>query len=1536
MAKSLQQWLSPFLETELAAVIGWDKDVKSAPKIKQDPGSRFSDDGSNFRSAVGSPPLTTAGSKVQMLKVLAVSDPATVVLSDGAISIQAILSEEAIATLEEELEEKLSLDMEGDVLSLAAVTVVSTPYGPAEGHIRLIVDDWEYQYHLRKAVGDPKPIEQQQRIGRLLENIKAVRTQHYSTGDRDGQAPSAAQLDAPHTVLGASQVDRSGAQRVNALGSSRDGLQTQPAVGSSPSAQSQVRIATQLPPRKRIAKASLAKEGYELEGGVNLLGPSKPTMASAQQGASVTHRGPFNVSSDLLRLVGAIEKPRTTENKAPNILNEQSDPASQADNDLEIDVPVNHDRASLLSSPSSGDRNRYARRKIPSHQRRLLVKKFSVFPPPPGMQFPTPNVPVELLQTWNAEPVLIREVLPQQSASHLRGVAEAKGNSAAVASEVNESTDMPDSSSDEEIAEWSSSPSSPKRGMLPPDSTAGSGQGCLPLNADTTLSVMARFQLDLVLAKDLKGTEETWQFLGTARTVYHDTQTWYDLSMATRKQAPHAVVGRTVSLVAIVQRPILENDTRGTAERIGQNTVIQGTQFPSNGDEMELDVPRPLEDPAAAHRQRRTDHFKASQRRNWLEKRYISTHKARFTITNVHQVYLTAYPHDTVTFDEFKKAIEEFLAPQRQEWLQKYYAADYKAAPSISEVYETYVEDHAADPMELAEFEKAVLEIIGPQRRRDWLQENYVVGYDSLPYISNVHAAYIQAFPADRVALPAFKEAVEKVYPTLKGYPPRSLKLKRKVATTLVAAPSSVRRQPQLDGSSDADDDPRLGAARGEAPAAPAPARSAESVAGGAAADFCIYQDAETKAGPDDDVSGLERAPALRKRRTNGVTTTSSPLPGSEAQAAKLEVPPSRSIGDQQDVQPHRVVNSPRHAPHDPQTSEETPVPLPTAFQEFFSAWKQIAPGGAFAQAKTSTARSKPKNLDIGCGPSGLGTAIQLKRQNLTSSIEIIEKCGDVGGTWLVNTYPGCGCDVASHFYSYSFALNPNWSQKFSLRSEIQAYFRDVARQYDIEKHVRFHSSVQRARWVDEDQLWEVTIQDHQTSTTSIRRAKILVSAVGSLSVPKPCDIPGAKDFAGPLFHSALWDHDFEWQDKDVVVFGNGCSATQFVPIMAPTTKSLTQFARQAQFLAERPNPVYSETWKWLMRYVPLFMRVYRLKLYADMERDFAGFDIESGRAIREGLKAENERYVKRMAPERYWDALIPRHEIGCKRKVMDTDYLATLFRENVELVTDDRVEAITETGVRTRSGRQVRADAIVLATGFEVFRMLSPMEILGRGGVSLNEHWDAQHQGNAQAYLGTCVAGFPNFFTLMGPNTVTGHLSVIYTVECQINFTLRLVAPILHSLHSPAQRASDSIASVTVKPDAAARQISWMQDKLGKLVWSSGCTSWALDPRTGVNVAMYPEYQFLFWLRSVFIPGGDFEYVVGGGGGEGVKGSRTKRSLVVGGWKDVRQLGFTVVVGAAVALGIRRAGGVGEVRELVGRVFRGVVEESRGLLGGR
>ncbi|KAI1078822.1 hypothetical protein F5B20DRAFT_546324 [Whalleya microplaca] len=499
--------------------------------------------------------------------------------------------------------------------------------------------------------------------------------------------------------------------------------------------------------------------------------------------------------------------------------------------------------------------------------------------------------------------------------------------------------------------------------------------------------------------------------------------------------------------------------------------------------------------------------------------------------------------------------------------------------------------------------------------------------------------------------------------------------------------------------------------------------------------------------------------------------------------------------------------------------------------------------------------------LIIGAGMSGICTAIQMIRQHKSRNFVIIEKSTELGGTWAANTYPGCGCDVPSHFYSYSFALKPDWSQKFAMQPEILSYFEEVADSYDIKNHIRFESTVESAHWDVNSASWIVKIHHDASNDVLSLRAKILVSAVGSLSIPKQCGIPGASNFTGRIFHTAKWDHSFDWEGKTVVVVGNGCSATQLVPAISEgprAARKVIQFGNQAHWLAERPNPKYSSSFKWAMQWIPLAMRLYRAFIYGAKERGFRSYDIESGAKYRAKDQKAATEYIRKHAPAEYCDFLVPKIEIGCKRMVNDTEYLASLHRENVELMHRDPIEHIESIGVRTRSGRLIEADAIILATGFETQKVLAPMKIYGEKGLSVNDHWQKVSDGIPSAYLGTCLEGFPNFFVMMGPNTLSGHLSVIFTTECQVNAVIQLIRPIIKTLHGKATRAAQVIS---VKPEAERRDLLLTQTKARRLVWATGCSSWFLDPVTGRNSIMFPDYQFKFWLRSSWISWDDFIY---------------------------------------------------------------------------
>ncbi|CAM1505794.1 Fc.00g114310.m01.CDS01 [Cosmosporella sp. VM-42] len=503
----------------------------------------------------------------------------------------------------------------------------------------------------------------------------------------------------------------------------------------------------------------------------------------------------------------------------------------------------------------------------------------------------------------------------------------------------------------------------------------------------------------------------------------------------------------------------------------------------------------------------------------------------------------------------------------------------------------------------------------------------------------------------------------------------------------------------------------------------------------------------------------------------------------------------------------------------------------------------------------------------IGAGMSGIGFAIQLQRKYKNSTFEIYEKMSDCGGTWAINTYPGCGVDVPSHFYSYSFALNPNWTQKFTMQPEILAYFKDVARRYDLERHTRLEHSVLKAQWQSDSNTWLVTIRDETTKRVFQRRSNIIISAVGALSIPKSCEVPGHEDFTGKIFHSATWDHSFDHAGKDIIVVGNGCSATQFVPVLAETAKSVTQFARQPHWLLERPNPKYSALFRFLMRWIPGAMRILRAAIYTELETEWLMFHTATGGESRQKLGDASKIYIEENAPAKYVNALIPKFEVGCKRRVFDTGYLDALHRPNLELVADDPVVRITESGVVLRSGKVLPADAIILATGFETTKLLSNIEIIGRDGVSVEDHWNKYNDGLPQAYYGTCMAGFPNLFVMMGPNTLNGHLSVIYSSECQINFSLRVLEPVVRSLHPPflSLWPSQNVEAVEVTQNAENEENHWIQGRAKSLVWSSGCSNWYVEPKTGKNLLIYPDWQWHFWLRSIFIRKRDFRLVSDG-----------------------------------------------------------------------
>ncbi len=463
----------------------------------------------------------------------------------------------------------------------------------------------------------------------------------------------------------------------------------------------------------------------------------------------------------------------------------------------------------------------------------------------------------------------------------------------------------------------------------------------------------------------------------------------------------------------------------------------------------------------------------------------------------------------------------------------------------------------------------------------------------------------------------------------------------------------------------------------------------------------------------------------------------------------------------------------------------------------------------------------------IGAGFGGIGMAHGLKQRGIENFI-IVEKADTVGGVWRDNVYPGAACDVPSHLYSFSFAPNPDWSRAFAVQSEIHAYLERCADQFGIRDHVLFGTAVLGAAFDETRDCWAVRLSDGRVLTT-----RLLVSAVGQLSRPAIPHLKGCESLEIPAFHSANWDHAIPLEGQRVGVIGTGASAIQFVPAIADRVSHLTVFQRSPAYMLPKADRAYTARERQRFAESPWRMKLHRLQIYLRYEARALAFtrvkqlmEVAAGWPFRRMLK----RAVKNPSLRA---KLTPDYPIGCKRLLLSNDYLPTMARRDVELVTDG-IRRLTPRGVETADGAQREFDVLIYGTGFAATEFLSPMTITGRGGVDLNEAWST----GASAYLGMSVPGFPNFFMLYGPNTNLGHNSIVYMLESQIAHILRCL-----------DRMTESKASrIEVGRDVFETQDARIQTRLAQTVWN-GCKSWYINEQ-GRNTTNWPGFTLSYrWL---------------------------------------------------------------------------------------
>ncbi|OMB82644.1 flavin-containing monooxygenase [Mycolicibacterium conceptionense] len=442
----------------------------------------------------------------------------------------------------------------------------------------------------------------------------------------------------------------------------------------------------------------------------------------------------------------------------------------------------------------------------------------------------------------------------------------------------------------------------------------------------------------------------------------------------------------------------------------------------------------------------------------------------------------------------------------------------------------------------------------------------------------------------------------------------------------------------------------------------------------------------------------------------------------------------------------------------------------------------------------------------IGAGMAGIATAYTLKQAGFTN-FTVLEKGSDVGGVWHWNRYPGLTCDVPSQIYQFSFAPKPDWSHIWAGGDDIQRYHRDVVERFGLGAHLRCNTEVTEARWDSSTTSWSLTTADGDTLT-----ADFVICATGVLHHPSIPEIPGMETFAGPIVHTARWDPSISTDGRRIAVIGTGSTGVQVVSALQPKAQSLLHFARSPQWILWAPMSMRQSSIlaKMLRRRPGWHDALFRRLQWA------SGIlaDVVTTPSWRRTLVQSYARWsLAAQVRDRSLRAkLTPDYEPLCKRQVVSGTYYRAIKRPNASLIVEP-IEEFTPTGIRTADGIHHDVDVVVLATGFQAHNYMRPMKIVGRDGITLDDAWVK----GPRAYRMTAIPGFPNLFTVLGPNSPTGSIPLQYSAE----LTARYITAWLKRFES------GELSEVEVTEQATEEFNAAVAEGLGPTVWNTGCNSW-------------------------------------------------------------------------------------------------------------
>lgn len=494
----------------------------------------------------------------------------------------------------------------------------------------------------------------------------------------------------------------------------------------------------------------------------------------------------------------------------------------------------------------------------------------------------------------------------------------------------------------------------------------------------------------------------------------------------------------------------------------------------------------------------------------------------------------------------------------------------------------------------------------------------------------------------------------------------------------------------------------------------------------------------------------------------------------------------------------------------------------------------------------------------IGAGMSGLVAAHRLQQAGVP--YVVIEKNADVGGTWFENRYPGCRVDVPNHFYSYSFFQRTDWPQRFTPQQALLDYFRDTADALDLRPHIRFDTEVVKAEFCAERGEWDVVVRGRD-GREDVIAANVVISAVGQLNQPRLPDIAGRERFAGASFHSAQWDPTVPLTGRRVAVIGTAASAIQLIPPVADEAASLDVYQRTPNWFMPTPD-YHADTpieMQWLLHHVPTYREWYRLSLFwrmaegmlmaARVDPEFAG----DGRAVsarNDTMRQMLTAYLETQFADdpELLDAVVPDYPPLAKRILLDNGiWASTLHRDHVHLVTDE-IDEITEDGI-VAGGVLRPVDVIVYATGFHASEFLTPMRVVGRDGEELHDRW----KGDARAYLGLTVPGFPNWFCMYGPNTnLVANGSIIFFSECEAQYILSAIKVLLESGRH----------AVDVRPEVHDTYNAEVDQQNDRMAWGAASVHTWYRNANGRISQNWPFTLLEFWQRTREMNPADYELI--------------------------------------------------------------------------